>query len=376
MIPVLHLIDTTGPGGAETVFTELLARMPQDRYRHHVILRGEGWVADRVRTLGYEPAFIDSKGSFNVAYLRQLIRFVRQHRIQLIHAHLLGSNVYGSLVGLITRTPVITTFHGNVDVASKERLLNIKFQMINWGAQYIVCVSNGLKRDLLQRSPLRKDKLRVIYNGVDPHAEPRLLHDRPIVRELGLPADAQLIVSIGNIRPAKGYEYLLEAAAQMNGGHTHFLVVGHPKRSLMETLNQQAQALGVTDRVHFLGFREDVRHLLAQADIFLLSSVSEGFSIATVEAMMAGIPVVATRSGGPEEIIDDQQTGILIPPRDSGAMVDAIRQLEGAELSRRLTAAARTVAIEKFSIDTMVAQYLELYGALTSPKGAVGSANA
>lgn len=359
---ILHLIDTTGPGGAETVFIDLLRALQQTELRNVVVLRGEGWVAEKVRSVGITPLFIDSKGSFNLGYIGALRRLIIDEQIGLIHAHLLGSNVYGALLALISRKPMIATFHGAVDVADGERFLKTKFFLIGLGASRIVCVSKRLERELTARSNLPSRKLQLIYNGVDHFA----FHEDSGVdlrKELGLKPETTLVVSVGNIRPAKGYEYLINASIRMaeSDPDIHFVVVGHQRKALFEELNRQISEAPRAPKIHWLGFREDVADILRQADIFLLPSVSEGFSISTVEAMMAGVPVIATRSGGPEEIIDDGKTGFLIPARDPAAIVDAIKKLRETEIRKTVVASARSIAGEKFGLATMLKEYRGLY---------------
>ncbi|MBU6950596.1 glycosyltransferase family 4 protein [Hahella sp. HN01] len=362
---VLHLIDTTGPGGAETVFIQLLRNLSKDKYRHYVILRGDGWVADQVRESGLEPVFIDSKGSFNLGYAWALVKFVRSMKIDVIHAHLMGSNVYGALVAMLTRKPMIATFHGGVDVAKQERLLNLKFKLISLGADSIVSVSKKLEEELKQRGELESSKLKLIYNGVDPGLFSR--RGGTLKSELGLPDGAIVVLSVGNIRPAKGYEHLVDAAAKMKGAQEyHFVVVGDQKKSLYEELLRRVESHGGVPNLHFLGFRSDVKDLLGQADIFLLTSISEGFSIATVEAMMAGLTVVATRSGGPEEIIEDEVSGQLIPVGDSEAVKTALLKLRDKEYADKLRQAALSSAKERFSLVNMVRDYEGLYDKLTA----------
>ncbi|AZZ92999.1 glycosyltransferase [Hahella sp. KA22] len=361
---VLHIIDTTGPGGAETVFIQLIRNLSKDKYQHHVILRGEGWVADQVRESGIEPVFIDSKGSFNLGYAWALVRFIRSNKIDVIHAHLMGSNVYGALVAILTRKPMIATFHGGVDVAKQERLLNLKFKVISLGADSIICVSKKLEEELKLRGELEVSKLKLIYNGVDPNQFSR--KGVTLKSELGLPEDAIVVLSVGNIRPAKGYEYLVDAAAKMKGAHEyHFVVVGHQKKSLYDELLKRIDSHGGVPHLHFLGFRSDVKDIMGQADIFLLTSTSEGFSIATVEAMMAGVPVVATRSGGPEEILEDGVTGLLIPVKDPEAVKTALLKLRDEELVNKMRQAAQQSATEKFSLVNMVGEYETLYDRLS-----------
>lgn len=362
MNTVLHLIDTTGPGGAETVFTSLLGELQNTEFRNVVVLRGEGWVADRVRSLGITPYIIDSKGSFNLGYISALRDLVKACEVTLIHAHLLGSNVYGALLALLCRKPMIATFHGAVDVATRERFLRAKFAIIGWGASSIVCVSQQLQRELAERSTLPTRKLEVIYNGVDPS---QFSSDCPggLRAALGLPERTTLIVSVGNIRPAKGYRYLIDAAVTLaeKEPEIHFVVIGHQRKDVFDELKARIARAARQPNIHWLGFREDIADVLRQADVFLLPSVSEGFSIATVEAMLAGIPVIATRSGGPEEILEDNQTGYLVPVRDSGAIVRAIETLlDPAERGRVITA-ARDRAQQRFSLHSMLGRYLDLY---------------
>jgi glycosyltransferase involved in cell wall biosynthesis len=371
MKTILHLIDTTGPGGAETVFTNLLTELQQTEFRNVVVLRGDGWVAEQVLGLGVTPHFIDSKGSFNLGYIKALRRLVLNEKVDLIHAHLLGSNVYGALLALICRKPMIATFHGAVDVAAGERFLKAKFLLLGFGASTIVCVSKRLQQELADRSSLPGHKLRLIYNGVDPEAF-RGATASGLRGELGLPKDTTLVVSIGNIRPAKGYEYLIDAAVSMAelNPKIHFVVVGHQKETLFKKLKDQIAHAPRQPNIHWLGFRRDVVNILRQADIFLLPSVSEGFSISTVEAMIAGVPVIATRSGGPEEIIDDGVSGVLVPVKDPGAIVEAVQKLMDHSIRKSLIEEGRRTASERFSLQSMLASYKDAYCKLIKREGA------
>ena len=123
MKTILHTIDTTGPGGAETIFIDLATRLSGNKYRSVVVIRGKGWVYDELCRRGVKPILLNAKGSFNLRYLFGLWRIVQSEGVDLIQSHLLGTNVYCSLVGLLTGKPVITTFHGAVDISEKERFL-------------------------------------------------------------------------------------------------------------------------------------------------------------------------------------------------------------------------------------------------------------
>ena len=133
----------------------------------------------------------------------------------------------------------------------------------------------------------------------------------------------------------------------------HFVIVGHQRKDLFSKLEAQVKQAGVGGNIHFLGFRSDVQDLLCQADVFLLPSTSEGFSRSTVEAMMAGIPVVATRSGGPEEILEHEKTGILIPVADSVAMSQAVLHTVRGEIPEDMTVQARARGKQSVSVRGM-----------------------
>ena len=145
MINILHAIDTSGSGGAETVFLNIVTGLDKTRFRSYTVLPGPGWLDSRLRQYGIKPVVLNSKGSFNVKYLLGLAKLVKRLKINLIHSHLFGSNVYCSLVGSILRIPVISTFHGYVDADQSDKLLNLKFKIIEAGSKKIVFVSESLK---------------------------------------------------------------------------------------------------------------------------------------------------------------------------------------------------------------------------------------
>ncbi len=174
---------------------------------------------------------------------------------------------------------------------------------------------------------------------------------------------------VANVREAKGYEYFLQAASQVsqNMPQALFLAIGEGKNGRAEKLRDRVRELSLEDRFLFLGFRQDIPEILSDLDLFVLSSVQEGFSLATVEAMAAGKPVVATRSGGPEEIVEDGRTGMLVPPGDADGLAAGICEL----LSNPVRAGAmgregREKAFRDFSLVAMIRQYEEQYARVSS----------
>jgi glycosyltransferase involved in cell wall biosynthesis len=361
MISVLHIIDTGGPGGAETVFLQTATRLSPTRFRSAAVVGGKGWLAERLGASGLQPHVVPARGSFNVRYLATLGRLARQHRAAVIVAHLYGSAVYASLLGGVSSIPVISVLHGQTDVAPSGRLAGVKAAIVRRGSRKVVFVSKRLKEDLAAHLGLPDSQCVVIPNGVDTDAF-RPDRERSLRGELGLAEEAILIGSVGNVRRPKAYEVLLGAArALLNRSERfHFIIAGDCSGTRGEELKRLSHELGVDQHVTFLGLRSDVARILNSVDVFALSSTTEGFSIGCIEAMACGVPVVATRSGGPEEILQGG-AGILVPTRDPEALARAIEDVSASpELAGSLTAAAMKRVHEEYSLARMLSRYEEL----------------
>lgn len=368
MLNVLHVIETGGPGGAETVFRELSRGLDHTRFRSFAVIPEEGWVSESLRADGIPFEILPVKRSADLGYLRSILRLVARERIDVIQAHLLSSNMYAAIAGAVCRIPVIATFHGQVDVNYRDRLLGLKCRIINRGADAVVFVSDHLRRYYCASTPLKPELTTCIYNGIDPTRFQRR-PERPLRSELGITDDEILVGAVGNLRPAKGYDVLLRAAALLKRevAACRFVIVGDAATPDLATqLANLHRTLELGDTVRYAGFRADVEQVLNSLDAFVLTSHSEGFSIATVEAMAAGLPVVATRCGGPEEIIRDGEDGLLVENDSPEAVAAGLhRVVFDRALRERLGTSARQSAVERFSTEAMVAGYTRLYERFT-----------
>lgn len=365
MKTILHLIDTTGPGGAETVFINLATRLPADKYRAVVVIRGKGWVYEELQRRGVTPVILDSKGSFNLKYLLALRKLIRAEGIDLIQSHLLGSSVYSAMAGLLTRRPVVATFHGEVDVRPDERFGAFKFGLINAGCRHVVAVTDSLRDDLLARTRLSAEQTRVIYNGIDTDAFARAPSNH--LRERFGWQDAFIVGSLGNVRPAKGYDVLLRAAALLkDSAHDfRFVIAGQGSGELYDSLLALRHQLGLDERVIFLGFVDDAPGFLAGVDLVMSSSISEGLPLSAIQAMAAGKPLLATRCGGYEGLIEDGIDGRLVAVNDPQALADGLLTLAAdAPLRQQLAQAGRDKAVSQYGIDAMYRAYQSLYDRL------------
>ncbi len=318
---LLHLIDTGGPGGAETVFLRVAEGLENRGWMAVPVVKRDAWLASRLREAGLEPIVLDSRGSMNIAYLRNLTALVRAHRAAAILTHLYGSAVYGALAGRLTGRPVISVLHGQSDIDPRSRLAWLKARIVASAARRLVAVSEALRDELADHIPAPPGHWTVIPNGVDT-ARVKPGGSMGLRDRLGVSAETCLVGALGNLRRPKAYEVFLQTAARLvaaEPGRYQFVIAGEGSGALKEELLALRDRLGLDRTVHFPGMLDDIPGYLGELDVFLLTSSTEGFSIACVEAMACGLPVVATRSGGPEGIVADGETGLLCPVGDVAA---------------------------------------------------------
>jgi glycosyltransferase involved in cell wall biosynthesis len=365
VLRILNLIETTGPGGAETVLLNIVRRLDRSRFEPTVVVTGTGWLHEQLIAAGIDTRIEASTKANDWDFLSRIVALIRAKQVDIVHSHLDGMNFYAALAGLRSRRPVIATYHGAIGDWNRRNWKNrLKYGVIRRTASRIVTVSDYLRANLTTVWGFPQAKMERIYNGVDFAAFENAAVKQPLRQELNLPDDALLVGMIGNIRQSKGYPYLVEAARSIvrRFQNAYFIIVGHGKGSLLEDLEKQIGDAGLNHRVILTGFRDDVPQIVKQLDLFVLSSTTEGLSIATIEAMGAGKPVVVTASGGPEEIVIDGATGYIVPPADAGALARRVGDLLASPEERaRLGAAAAEAVRSRFSIEENVTAYQRLY---------------
>ena len=228
-----------------------------------------------------------------------------------------------------------------------------------------MAVSEDLKRFVMDKIGIPDTNVQVIYNGVHSGS---FVSEKEIVRgriELGLKDGDHVIGAVGNLYPVKGHQYLLKAMPVVLQQYPSATLVLVGRGDLEASLKEQANQLGIEKQVRFLGLRQDIPNLLAIMSIFVMPSLSEGLSVALLEAMVAGRPVVATRVGGNAELVLNGETGILVASKDSEALAAAICKLLGNKAMREeFGRKAVTRAEERFSARQMADNYRTLYNDL------------
>ena len=279
---------------------------------------------------------------------------IRRERPDVVHANSSKAGVLGRLAAVLMRVPVrVFTVHGwafKGHTGQASRLYRWADKLMDPLTSVTICVSETERAAGLAARTCRAQRTVVIPNAVDVGAAPGARHD----------GDPPRVVSVGRLAAPKDALTLLRALTDVAPAPFSALLVGDgPDRPELEA---SIRALGLEDTVTLAGSRSDVPALLAAADVFVLSSRSEGAPFSILEAMAAGLPVVASNVGGVGELVVDGETGLLVPPADPGRLAEALRRvLRDAALRRRLGAAGRARAAERFDLRALQRAHLELY---------------
>ena len=364
-IKILHLIETGGVGGAEKVFLNIVKNIEPRRFDSLVLILKKGWLYETLKEHHLKIKIIESNRAWDIGFLLKLSSLIRKEKIDLIHSHLSGMNFYSCLAGRITKRPVIVTYHGKIGDGDENKWKNVfKNFIIRKTATQVVAVSDYLKEELIKKIGIDRRKVTTLYSGIDFESFGPTKSSSELKQELGLSNSTPLVGTIGNIRGSKGYGYLIQTAKLVGEKmpNVFFLIVGEKEEKLFCDLNKLIEKLGLGERIKFLGFREDVADCLNIFDIFVLSSTTEGFSIATVEAMSLGNPVVVTDCGGPAEIVTDDQIGFLVPPGDPESLAEKIiLLLENKKLREEMGTKAQIWVRKRFSLEENIKNYELLY---------------
>lgn len=362
---VEFLANSLVVGGAERVVERLLLHLPAHGLQTGLAtLREPGPVGEALRERGVRvreelaPRRLDPLQPLAV---RRHLRAVGADLVFVLdHSNAL---LYGRLGAALAGLPQVMAVHrtrradGSASLGRADRLLMPL-------SQRVIAVSEGHRRYLVEEEGLPPERLTVIHNGIDPdrfRPSESPAQRRAVREELGLPVEATVAAVVAALRPEKNHELLLEAAATPSLRELHLAFVGEGRRE--PALRATARERGLDERVHWLGVRDDVDRLLPALDILVLPSHPkvETFPLCVLEAMGAGLPVVATQVGSLDEMVVDGSTGRLVSPGDAEALSGALRELLGDEaLRRRWGRAGRARVVERFDSETMVRRTAEL----------------
>ena len=372
-IRVLELRSVRGTGGGPEK-TILLGAARADRRRFEVTVcyirdrRDDVFGIDaKASRLGVDYVEVHERHSFDPAIWPGLRRLVRERGIDIVHAHEHKTDLIALLLARAENVIPIATAHGWSGNSFREGVYYYFDRRLLPRYPIVIAVSEPIRQALLKQGAA-PERVRRISNGID-HLE---FQRKPAVRAkvrsaLGIPGDTIVIGAVGRLEPVKRFDVLLEAAARLQH-RTLAMIVGDG--SSRPQLAQRAAALGIADRLHLTGHRDDARDLHQALDVYVQSSDSEGVPNAVLEAMALETPVVATDVGGTRELIDDEVHGLLTPRRDPDALARAVtRTLAERSATVRRVAAARARIEGELSFETRMRAVELIYEELVANRG-------
>jgi len=369
-LSVLHFITELSIGGAQVALFRLLKHLDRERFSQSVVClyNGDGVIAEKIRALGIPVTDLNMSNKLRLDAFWRFYRLLQNQQPLILHTWMFHANIPGRVLGRIAGIPVIISSERTMGQEGKFRQRSDHFTAAL--SDRIVCVSENVAKYAEQTIHLPAEKLVVIPNGVDPN-DYRNLPSKAEARNLSqLPDSAFIIGTIGRMHRVKGLYILLAAFAQLAelNRSVHLLFVG--EGTDRQLLIDQAQDFGLNSKVTFLAFQKDIPKLLPALDLFVAASLHEGMPNAVIEAMAAGLPVVATDVGGTPEVVQDGQTGFLVPPGEYEALAISIcKLLEDPDLRCRMGKEGKERVAKYFSIEQMTQQFEQLYEQLLVEKG-------
>ena len=375
---IAHLIETDGPGGAERVLAQLATALQAAGAWNVAFLPAnrEGWLTRQLEGSGVAIEYFHLERSVSPTCARWLEGALRRHRITLAHSHEFTMAVYAGWAAWRAGVPHVITMHGGRYYAARlRRRLALRAAVVLSG--HTVAVSGSVARQVSRDLSLRPSRIRTIPNGVRyVRAERTTLRD-----ELRLGPEDRLLVSVGNLYPVKGHHHAIEALDLLVKRHPtlHLAIAGRGEAA--EALSARARGLGLANRVHLLGLRSDIAAILATADVFVLSSLSEGLPLALLEAMFAGCPIVASDVGEVGVALAHGDAGVLVEAGNPPALAASLdRVLSDPTGARKLGERAACRAAAEYGLSQMVRRYVDVYeeliGRRRTPSRAAGPADA
>jgi len=363
-LKIAHVLSSLHTGGAERVALLCVERLVKLGHNVSIVSLEEpqdGALAREFDAAGAQILRIPKRsGGYDPGLSIRLLSAFLRERFDVIHTHNPPCLTYAALPARASGARVIHTKHG----PHPDTFARLMLRRIGAGAVHaFVAVSPATAAFAQQLYEVLPWKLRVIQNGTDlkrfrPDAEARVTTRG----KLGIPDDAFVIGTVGRMAPVKNQALLVRAAAPLLGPRVRLVIVGDGAEGAR--VRALAAELNVSAFVHFPGETPRVPEQLAAFDVFALSSDSEGLPLCLAEAMSVGLPMVCTAVGGVPLVVDEGETGFLVPKGDEGALRAALSRFAGdPRLAQLMGRRAREVAAQRYSAERMITEYLALYGA-------------
>lgn len=364
---IVFIIHGLPVGGAEKFLITLVNLLPKQYYESHIILLSQD---ETLRHEIHTNVFIHkilkaSRFDFSIVYrIRRQIDMISPEIVMCVNTY----SFFLTKLGYSSKTPYkfILSPHTTIPFSIYNYLQSLVYYRKIQSSDIVLYLCKTQMRYINQTYKLAKHHSKVIYNGIDcSYFSPQKISSvevSDLLKSLRIPSGAKIIVQVARIQKEKRHEDAVEALSILNKKRTsdkvHLLIIGGGSEYRISILKNKALELGEQNNVHLLGSCQDVRLYYKAASLFTLTSSSETFSLAALEAMAFGLPVVLTSVGGAAEMVTDYQNGFLVPPRDPQKMALAW----GKALAYSFDSSViREMVVNNFSINQMVKQYLEVF---------------
>lgn len=378
-IRVAYVLTPITFGGAERVSLHFLSNVDRNEIDLHLIALVRPWeeppmLLDEVNRLGISYSTLpvaarpgnDPLRVFRVIW--GLYRIFRQQSFDLLHTHGYFADICALPIAKLNRIRWLSTCHGFISTDRKLRLYNRVDLWVLRLCDRVIAVSDGIY-EVLKGHGIDEDKITVITNAVpilSPATEDKW-DPCNFRQQHGISKEAFVFAYVGRLSEEKGLHYLLDAMAELTRSYNRVRLILVGDGSQRKMLEQRAVELNLKQHISFVGFQKDVLPWLSIADCFVLPSLTEGTPMVVLEAMAAGVPVIATRVGGVPDVVADGVNGVLVPCKDVEALQASMSQIiANPQLRENYRREARKTVTSRYSIEPWSQKILHIYQKLCS----------
>ena len=366
------LINKLGDGGAERLAIELAVRLPTLGYdvtfctTRLSLDRQDFQSAQRERLAASGVAYMCLGRRNRADSLRMLglFRYLRRSGVDVLHSHMFGSNVWGTLAGRLCGVPVVVAHEHGWSFDGQLLRKWVDGRVIGRLASAVAVGSNVNRTHMLVREGMPPDKAILIPNAFFPRARV----DGDLREQLGVPRTAFVVGAVSKLREEKALDVLLEAFRGVRASMPAAQLILAGDGPVRGDLERMAKRLGIADSTTFLGSREDIEAVLRTLDVAVVCSDFEATSLSALEAMAYGTPLICTDVGGLRDLVTDREDALVVPPRNARRLQEALELMARDDALRARLARRARERVGDFSVDAWVRQYDELYRRVLSER--------
>ena len=372
MLKVLYLLNYAGKAGTERYVETLVKYLNGEKIQAYFAYNEGGLLVERMQALGVPVRQLEMRRRFDRKAAKALAQLCREWEIDVVHCHYLREH-YTALLAK-KYNPHIRVVYTNHFVLANDMVTRLSNRWMDKRQDQMIAVCNKGRQQLIANG-WSGERIQVIFNGVDPAAWAGTRADSTLRAELGLPEDRFVMLCASRFAHDKGHKYLINSLKRLTEiSDVPFTMVLAGDGPLLEPAQAQVKALGLEEQVKFIGFRKDIKNLYKGSDLYVNASEHEALSFLIIEAMAAGLPVIATDMGGNRDIVNDKTgCGLLVEYDNPESMARAMKQLmENPALLAHCRDNAKKAIEETFEIHKLALDTYRVYEKAVAGAGAPG----